>query len=59
VKPKYADELRIKMGVFKDVTKTQKAVFLTLITTLGLTPNDYAQSLVQNSLTMDALFQVK
>ncbi len=54
---KYADELRTKIGVFKDVTQTQKAVFLTLITTMGLTPNDYAQSLVQNSLTMDVLFQ--
>ncbi len=53
----YATELRNKIGVFKDVTKTPKAVFLTLITTMGLTPNDYAQTLVQNSLTMDVLFQ--
>lgn len=53
----YAEELRTKIGVFKDVTKTNKAVFLTLITTVGLTPNDYAQSLVQNTLTLDALFQ--
>jgi hypothetical protein len=56
---KYAEELRTKIGVFKEVTQTQKTVFLTLITTLGLTSNDYAQSLVQNSLTMDALFQAK
>jgi hypothetical protein len=56
---KYADELRTKIGVFKDVTQTQKAVFLTLITTLGLTQNDYAQSIVQNSLTVDDLFQGK
>ena len=53
----YAEELRHKLGVFKEVTKTNKAVFLTLITTMGLTPNDYAQTLVQNSLTMDSLFQ--
>ena len=53
----YAEELRHKVGVFKEVTKTNKAVFLTLITTMGLTPNDYAQTLVQNSLTMDSLFQ--
>jgi uncharacterized protein len=56
---KYAEELRTKIGVFKDVTQTQKSVFLTLITTMGLTPNDYAQSLVQNSITMDVLFQTK
>jgi hypothetical protein len=55
----YAEELRTKIGVFKDVTQTQKAVFLTFITTLGLTPNDYAQSLVQNALTMDVLFQAR
>jgi len=54
---KYAEELRTKIGVFKDVTQTQKAVFLTLITTLGLTPNDYAQTIVQNALTMDVLFE--
>jgi uncharacterized protein len=56
---KYADELRTKIGVFKDATQTQKSVFLTLITTLGLTPNDYAQTLVQNTLTMNDLFQEK
>ena len=53
----YSEELRTKIGVFKDVTQTSKAIFLTLITTLGLTQNDYAQTLVQNSLTMDVLFQ--
>ena len=53
----YSEELRTKIGVFKDVTHTSKAIFLTLITTLGLTQNDYAQTLVQNSLTMDVLFQ--
>jgi uncharacterized protein len=56
---KYAEELRTKIGVFKDVTQTQKSIFLTCITTFGLTPNEYAQSLVQNSLTMDVLFQPK
>ena len=52
----YGEELRTKIGVFKDVTQTQKAIYLTLITTFGLTQNDYAQTLVQNSLTIDALF---
>ncbi len=52
-----AENLRQKMGLFKEITKTPKAVWLTFITTFGLTQNNYAQSLVHNSLTMDVLFQ--
>lgn len=52
----YADNLRKKIGVFKSTTKTPKATWLTFITTFGLTPNTHAQSLVHQSLTMDALF---
>jgi uncharacterized protein len=52
----YAEELQMKIGVFKDVTKTQKAVFMTLITTFGLVQNGYAQTFVQKAITMDALF---
>lgn len=52
----YADTLRQKIGIFKESTKTSKSVWLTFITTFGLTPNSYAQSLVHNELTMDALF---
>jgi len=33
-----------------------KSIFLTFITTFGLAQNEYAGSLVQNSLAMDALF---
>ena len=52
----YADSLRQKIGVFKATTATRKSIFLTFITTFGLAQNEYAGSLVQNSLTMDALF---
>jgi uncharacterized protein len=52
----YADNLRNKIGVFRDATKTQKALWPTFITTHGLTQNTHAQSLVHQSLTMDALF---
>ncbi|MEY4903569.1 MAG: hypothetical protein RLZZ292_1384 [Bacteroidota bacterium] len=52
----YAENLLKKRTVFKDSTKTQKALWLTLITTFGLTSNTHAQSLVHQSLTMDALF---
>ena len=51
-----ADNLRKKIGLFKEVTKTPKALWLTFITTFGLTQNAHAQSLVHQGLTMDALF---
>jgi len=54
---KYAEELRNKIGIFKDESKTRKSVFLTMITTFGLNKNQYSMSLVQNELTMDVLFE--
>jgi hypothetical protein len=56
IEKEYADTLRKKMGVFKEATKTNKALWLTLITTQGLTPNVHSQSLVHQALTMDDLF---
>ena len=53
----YAEKLRKKVGVFKDATKTSKALWLTFITTHGLTQNSYSQSLVHQYLTMDDLFE--
>lgn len=53
---KYADELRNKMGIFKEEVKTKKSLYLTIITTFGLHKNQYSMSLVQNDLTMDVLF---
>lgn len=53
---RYAEELRAKIAVFKSVTQSKKAVFLTLITTFGLEPGGHGGGLVQNSLTMDVLF---
>ncbi|NML41356.1 AAA family ATPase [Chitinophaga sp. G-6-1-13] len=54
---KYAEQLRNKIGIFKEETKTRKAIFLTMITTFGLNKNSYSDSLVQNSLKMDVLFE--
>jgi len=56
INKKYAEELRNKVGIFKEETKTRKAVFLTMITTFGLNKNSYSASLIQNDLTMDVLF---
>lgn len=53
----YSENLRNKIGVFKQETKTRKAVFLTFISTYGLIRNEYANALVQNEVTMDALFE--
>lgn len=57
IEKKYADDLRTKIAIFKQSTGTSKAIFLTFITTFGLIQNEHAMSLVQNSLTMDVLFQ--
>jgi hypothetical protein len=40
----------------KTSTKTKKSIFLTFITTYGLTNNEYYRQLVQNSLSLDDLF---
>ncbi len=54
---KYADELRNKLGLFRSETKTKKSVFLTMITSFGLLQNVHSQSVVQNEITMDMLFE--
>ncbi|MES2659636.1 MAG: ATP-binding protein [Verrucomicrobiota bacterium] len=53
----YADELRRKLETFKAVTGTRKNVFLTFLTTHGLTANAYAAELAHQSLTTDCLFE--
>ena len=52
----YAANLQNKLTVFKEETGTQKTLFLTMITTFGVKPNMYSQRYVQDSLTMDVLF---
>ncbi|MCK5137824.1 MAG: ATP-binding protein [Bacteroidales bacterium] len=54
---RYAEELRNKIGVFRQETNTRKSVFLTMITTFGLKTNSYSAGLVQNDLRMDVLFK--
>jgi hypothetical protein len=53
---RYAEELRQKIDVFRSVTGSRKNIFLTMVTTFGVTNNSYAKELMANSLTMDALF---
>ena len=51
----YDLELRNKMGIFKTVTRTTKAVQLIMITTFGVVHNMYS-SLVQGQVSIDDLF---
>ncbi len=53
---KYAANLRNKMGSFREETQTDKALFLTFISTYGLQENQYS-GMVRNSLEMDILFE--
>jgi len=52
----YAKELRQKTDVFRNVTGTKKNLFLTMVTTYGVSNNMYAKEHVTNSLTIDNLF---
>lgn len=52
----YAAQLRQKLETFKAETKTTKSLYLTMVTTYGIKQNEYALELVQNEVTMDALF---
>jgi uncharacterized protein len=53
---KYNLDLRNKIGIFRDETKTRKSVFLTMITTFGIKQNMHSLGLIQNSITMNELF---
>ena len=51
----YSQTLRNKIGAFREETKTNKAVHLTMVTTYGIKSNEYA-GMVQNEVLMDDLF---
>lgn len=53
----YAEQLESKKDVFKKETKTKKALFLTFISTFGVVDNTISKRLVQNSITMNSLFE--
>ncbi len=52
----YAKQLKEKMDIFEETTKTRKHLFLTLMTTFGLNPNEHSIGLVDQVLTLDDLF---
>ncbi len=52
----YATELRNKKGIFIERTKTQKPIFVTLVTAMGLHHNMWSSEAVQQQLVLDNLF---
>lgn len=52
-----AGELRQKRDTFSRVTGTRKNIFLTMVTTFGISDNAYAKELVANSVLADELFR--
>ena len=46
-----------KKSIFIEKSKTKKTVFLTMVTTYGVVRNQYYKNLIQNEVTMDALFE--
>ncbi len=51
-----AKDLENKKIVYKKVTKTSKQIVISMITSFGLKPSDYADDLVFSSCTMNDLF---
>lgn len=56
VDKEYANKLRQKRDCFVRVTHTKKSPFITLLTTQGTRHNDHFRAVVDQELTMDALF---
>ena len=55
-KPVY-ERLKNKVTQFKESTKTRKNVFVTIITTFGISENANSLEIVTNDFTMDCLFE--
>lgn len=53
----YAAQLRQKIQIFKEQTKTKKNVFLTMLTVYGVKKNKYYLEVVSNQLLIKDLFQ--
>jgi hypothetical protein len=52
----YADKLRLRKSIFKQATKTKKAIFTTLLTTYPAIKNKYYLEDVDNEIPMERLF---
>jgi uncharacterized protein len=53
----YAASLKNKIDVFKNATKTQKQIFLSLVSANGIKENQYFNKLISSTAELDALFK--
>lgn len=53
----YAAQLKLKKTIFRQVSRTKKATFTTLLTTYPAVRNKYYADEIHNEITMDKLFQ--
>jgi len=52
----YADQIRNKLALFKEETKTKKLLFFTMISTFGTFENSHKNTLVQNEVKLIDIF---
>jgi hypothetical protein len=52
----YAEELQHKVTLFKKKTRTNKNVFITMLTANGVKNNEYFLSVITNELNLSDLF---
>lgn len=53
---KYMENLRNKVALFRQITKTRKGISLTMITSSGLVKNSYSMNNIHSQITADDLF---
>jgi uncharacterized protein len=52
----YEQELREKVAIFKEQTRTRKSIFVTMLSAFGVKKNEHYLSVVTNQLLIDDLF---
>ena len=57
ISKKYAEQLKLKKTIFRQVSQTKKATFTTLLTTHSAIRNKYYLDEIENEITMDELFE--
>lgn len=54
----YAKTLERKKEVYQQVSQTSKQIMISMVTTFGLKPSDYAEDLIFSHCTLEALFEI-
>ncbi len=52
----YAHQLRERREAFRQLSKTQKHIFLSFVTTHGVKPNEHSIGLIDHNIDLDVLF---